>query len=83
MTLLQRKPGHVIRDCHRRLKKEKEQRDDPSIQNTKPSTSKSFAPRPRCQGTNHTPEKCWIGPNAANRPNQFKQDYPADNQNDG
>ena len=61
-------PGHVIRDCPKRMKKEQEQRNDPSIQNTKPSTSKSFAPCPHCQWTNHPPEKRWSGPNAANRP---------------
>ena len=53
-----KKPGHVIRDCRKRMKKEQEQRNDPSIQNTKSSTSKSFAPCPHCQRTNHPPEKC-------------------------
>ena len=78
-----KKPGHVIRDCRKRMKKEQEQKNDPSIQNTKPLTSKSFAPCPHCQRTNHRPEKCWSGLNAANRPKRFKQDYPADNQIDG
>ena len=78
-----KKPGHVIRDCQKRMKKEQEQRNDPSIQNKKPSTSKSFAPCPQCQQTNHPPEKCWSGPNAANRPKRFKQEYPADTRNDG
>ena len=49
----------------------------------KPSTSKSFAPCPNCQRTNHPPEKCRSGPNTANRPKQFKQEYPTDNRNDG
>ena len=35
-----KKPGHGIRDCRKRLKREQEQRSDPSIQNTKPSTSR-------------------------------------------
>ena len=78
-----KKPGHVIRDCRKRMRKEQEQRNDPSIQNTKPSTSQSFAPCPHCQRTNHPPEKCWSGPNAANRPKRFKQEYPLDNRNDG
>ena len=78
-----KKPGHVIRDCCKRMRKEQEQRNDPSTQNTKPSTSESFAPCPLCQRTNHHPENCWSGPNAANRPKQFKQEYPADNRNDG
>ena len=65
------------------MKKEQEQRNDPSIQNIKPSTSKSFAPCPHCQRTNHPAEKCWSGPNAANRPKRFKQEYPIDNQYDG
>ena len=67
-----KKPGHVIRDCRKRMKKEQKQRNDLSIQNTKPSTSKSFAPCPHCQRTNHPPEKCSSGPNAANRPKRLK-----------
>ena len=65
------------------IKKEQEQRNDPSIQTTKPSTSRSFAPRPHCQRTNHPPEKFWSVPNAANKAKQFKQEYPTDNWNDG
>ena len=68
-----KKPGHVIRDCRKRMRKQQEQRNDPPIQNAKPSTSKSFAPCPHCQRTNHPPEKSWSGPNAANRPKRFKQ----------
>ena len=78
-----KKPGHIIRDCRKRMKKEQEQRNDPSNQNIKPSTPKSYAPCPHCQRTNHPPEKCWSGPNAANRPKRFKQEYSADNRNDG
>ena len=78
-----KKPGHVIRDCRKRMRKEQEQRNDPPNQNIKPSTSKSFAPFPHCQRTNHLPEKRWSGPNAASNPKRFKQGYPADNRNDG
>ena len=78
-----KKPGHIIRDCRKRMKKEQEQRNDPSNQKIKPSTPKSYAPCPHCQRTNHPPEKCWSGPNAANRPKRFKQEYSADNRNDG
>ena len=78
-----KKPGHVIRDCRKRMRKEQEQRNDPSNQNMKHLTSKSFAPCPHCQRTNHPHEKCWSGPNAANRPKRFKQEYSADNRNDG
>ena len=53
-----KKPGHVIRDCRKRMRKEQEQRNDPLTQNIKPSTSKSFPPCPHCQRTNHPPEKC-------------------------
>ena len=77
-----KKPGHVIRDCRQTVKKKQEQRNDPSIPNTKPSTSKSFAPCPHCQRTNHPPEKFWSGPNTATRPKRFKHDHPADNRND-
>ena len=31
-----KKPGHVIRECRKRMEKEQEQRNGPSIQNTKP-----------------------------------------------
>ena len=49
-----KKPGHVIRDCRKRMRKEQDQRNDPSNQNIKPSTSKSFPPCPHCQRTNHS-----------------------------
>ena len=78
-----KKPGHVIRDCRKRMRKEQERGNDPSTQKMKPSTSKTYAPCPHCQRTNHPPEQCWNGPNAANRPKRFKQAYPEDNQNDG
>ena len=78
-----KKSGHVIRECRKRIRKEQEQRNDPSTQKMKPSTSKSYAPCPHCQRTNHPPEQCWSGPNAANRPKRFKQAYPEDNRNDG
>ena len=78
-----RKPCHVIRECRKRIRKEQEQRNDPSTQKMKPSTSKSYAPCPHCQRTNHPPEQCWSGPNVANRPKRFKQAYPEDNRNDG
>ena len=41
---------------------------DFSTQNTKPSSSKTYAPCPQCQRTNHSPEKCWKSLNAADRP---------------
>ena len=41
-----KKPGHLIRDCRKRMRKEQGQRNDPSNQNIKLSTSKSFAPCP-------------------------------------
>ena len=78
-----KKPGHVIRDCRKRMRKEQEQKNDPPNQNIKPSTSKSFPHCPHCQRTNHPPENCRSGPNAANRPKQFKQEYNPENRNDG
>ena len=78
-----KKPGHVIRERRKRMTKEQEQRNDPSNQKMKPSTSKPYAPCPHCQRLNHPPEQCWNGPNAANRPKRFKQTYPEDNRNDG
>ena len=53
-----KKPGHVIRDCRKRMRKEQDQRNAPSTQKMKPSTSKSYAPCPHCQRTNHPPEQC-------------------------
>ena len=78
-----KKPGHVIRDCRERMRKEQEQRNDPPNQNIKPSTSKSFPTCPHCQRTNHPPEKCWSGHNAAKIPKRFKQEYHPENRNDG
>ena len=78
-----KKPGHVIRECRKRMRKEQEQRNDTSTQKMKPSTSKSFPPCPHCQRTNHLPEQRWSGPNAASRPKRFKQEYPENNRNDG
>ena len=68
-----KKPGHVIRDCRKRMRKEQEQRNDHSIQNIKPSTSQSYAPCPHCQRTNHPPKNVGvvpmqqIDPNGSNR----------------
>ena len=78
-----KKPGHVIRDCSKRMSDEQEQRNDPSYQNIKPWTSKPFLPCPHCQRTKHPPENCWSGPNAANRPKRFKQEHNSENRNDG
>ena len=78
-----KKPGHVIRDCRKRMRKEQEQRNDLSNQHIKPSTSKPSPPCPHCQRTNHPPEKCWSGLNAANRPKRFKQKYHPENRDDG
>ena len=78
-----KKPGHVITDFRKRVKKEQEQRKNPSIQNTKHSASKSYAPCPHCQRTNHPPEKRWSSPNSAKRPKRFKEEYPADNRKYG
>ena len=61
------------------MRKEQEQRNDPSNQNIEPSTSKSFPPCPHCQRTNHPPEKCWSGLNEANRPKRFKQENNPEN----
>ena len=38
-----KEPGNVIREYRKAIEKEQEQRNEPSSQNTKPSTSKSFA----------------------------------------
>ena len=55
-----KKPGHVIRECRKRIRKEQEQRNEPSTQKMKPSTSKSYAPCPHCQRTNHPPERVGV-----------------------
>ena len=69
-----KKQGHFISDCRKRMKREQEQTSDSSIHNTKPSVFRSFAACPHCQPTNHPPEKCSSGPNAANRPKRLEQD---------
>ena len=73
-----KKPSLVIGGCRKGMKKEQEQRNDPSTQKTEPSASKSFAARPHHQRTKHPPEKCWSGPDAAKRTKRFKQEDPAD-----
>ena len=78
-----KKPGYVEGGCRKRMKKEQEQRNDPSTQDTKPSTSTSSEPCPHCQRTDDPPENCWSGPNAANRPQRSRPDISADNRNDG
>ena len=77
-----KKPGHVFTGSPKRMKKEKDQKNDPLFQNTKTLTSKTFAPSPHCQRTKHPPEKNWSGPNAANRAKRFKQDQPIDKTQD-
>ena len=57
VCIFSRKPGHVIRDCRERMRKEQKQRNDPSIQNRSHSESKSFAPCPHWRRTNHPTEK--------------------------
>ena len=78
-----KKSGHVIRECRKRTRNEQEQRNDYSTQKMKPSTFKSYTPCANCQRTNPPPEQCCSGPNAANRPKRFKQEYPDDDRNDG
>ena len=57
--------------------------NDTSLQNVKPSTSKTIASSPKCQRTNHFSKKCWNGLNVTNRPKRFKQDLLTDNLQDG
>ena len=78
-----KKPGHVIRDCRKRMRKKQEQRNDPSIQNTKPWTSELFAPCLHSHWINHPPETYWSDPNTAKRPKRFKQEFIANSGNDG
>ena len=78
-----KKPGHVIRECRKRMRKEQEQRSDPPNQNIKSSTSNSIPFCAHCQRTNHPLEKCCSSPNAANRPKRFKQEYNPEKRNDG
>ena len=78
-----KKPGHVIGDCRKWIKKVQEQQNDPSNQNTKTSTSRSFASCTHCHRTDHPAEDCWSDPNAPNRPKILKQDHPADNRING
>ena len=54
------KPGHVIRDCRKRMRKEQKQRNDPPNQNIKPSTSKSF-PTLSSLSTDKPPSRKLLG----------------------
>ena len=52
--------------------KKQEQKQHPS-QKVKSFTPKTYPRCPHYQKTNQPPENCWNGPNAANRPQKFKQ----------
>ena len=75
-----KKLGHLIKDCRKRIRKEQEQKQDVT-QNVKGFTPKTYSSCPHCQKTNHPPEKCQNGTNAANRPPSSERHPPSsDNQ---
>ena len=78
-----KKPRNVIRDCRKKMKKEQEQRNDFSFQNTKPWAAKRYALCPHCQRRNNPPGKCWSGPNTPNRPKRFEKDQPVEKAKEG
>ena len=57
-----KKPGHVIRECRGRMRKEQEQRIDPPNQNIKLLISKSFPPCPHCQRTTTLQKSAGVVP---------------------
>ena len=63
-----KKPGHVIRDCPKRMRKKQEQRNDPSIQN-----KKNFRHLNHLHHVLIANGQTILQKNAANRPKRFKQ----------
>ena len=66
---------HLMKDCHKRMRKEQDEKRDPT-QYTKNSTPKTYSPCPSFRRTNRPPENCWNGPNATNRSQKFKPHAP-------
>ena len=65
--------GHLIKYCCKKIRKEKEQEQkstEKKIKTFSPETS-SFCSQ--CHSTDHSQEKCWSGPKAADRSQKFKQ----------
>ena len=52
-----KKPGSIVRDCRKRMKKEQEQSKTLPFHNTKVPKSKAFARRPPFQRTIYPAEK--------------------------
>ena len=67
-----KKLGHLTKGCRKINPKEQEQKQDTNQKKTT-FTPKTYSFCPRCQIKNHPPEICWRGPNAAKRPQKFKQ----------
>ena len=65
-----KKPGHVIKECRKRIRKEQERQGEK--QSAEKPNAKTYPSCPHCQRTNHTADMCWSGPNAANRPKRYK-----------
>ena len=82
-----KKPGLAIRQCRKWMRKEQEQSNDPSIHNTKLSTSKTFAPCPHFKRTNHPPKSTGVVPmplrnlNASSKTNQQRMQKRAKTRN--
>ena len=78
--LYYKKLVHFIKNRRGRIRKEQEQKQDPT-QKVKGYTPKTYSSYPHCQRTNHPPGNCWNGSNAANRSEKFEQNSsPDDNQ---
>ena len=60
-------------DCRKKMKKEQKQKNDSSIQDNKPSASRSFEPCPHCQRTNHPPKNAAVVPMSLMDPNSSKR----------
>ena len=65
-----KKPKHVIKECRKCIRKEQELQGEK--QPSERRNAKTYPPCPHCRRTNHTPDVCWNGPNASNRPRRYK-----------
>ena len=77
-----KKPGHGIRDCRKRMKKNRIKEMILRSQTRNLRHLDHLQLVLNAKGQIIFQKKCWRGPNATNRSKQFKQDHPEESRND-
>ena len=67
-----RKPGHVIEECWKRIRKG---RNEKLKENAEKPNAKTYPPCLCCRRTNHTADMCGNSPKMANRLKRYKTEY--------